>query len=298
MKVFLVLEGSLLGIKQTMKDFNRIEYSKQLYSVTQIIEYINSDIIQLKGNIGGRLWNLKQKQRYIESFLLDLPMYPIIIDGALKNSKTGTYNYWIVVNGFNRLCALSSFYKGEFALEENKFYYDLSSYQQSLIDEKELNFYILSPEAKLNARYDFFERMNPLANRQIMRNILNQGIANDLVQELSMEFKKVFTIDKRNDKVNILELVLAYIAKVSFKKDEDTMLHDFLDISMSAIKRLKEEEIAKIRTYFITFMEKIMSSKQQEIYFEKYFLSKNFVTDICKEFTPFSHKLIDYSDKI
>jgi hypothetical protein len=286
-----------------MENFNRIEYSTQLYSVTEIMEYIDNENIQLKGNIGGRLWNLKQKQRYIESFLLDLPMYPIIIDGALKNPKTGTYNYWIVVDGFNRLCALSEFYKGKFALDRNKFYNDLSSYQQSLIDEKELNFYILAPETNLTIRYDFFERMNPLANRQLIRNILNQGIANDLIQELSKEFEKVFKIDKRNDKLNISELVLTYIAEICFKQNEYS-LAVFLDMAISAIKRLKEEEIAKIRIHFINKLAKVKASQQEaQIYFEQrkkgvYFRKQEFFTYLCEGFVPFAYQLTTYSDKL
>ena len=283
-----------------MENFNRIEYSTQLYSVTEIIEYIDNENIQLKGNIGGRLWNLKQKQRYIESFLLDLPMYPIIIDGALKNPKTGTYNYWIVVDGFNRLCALSEFYKGEFTLEKDRFYNNLSSYQQSLIDEKELNFYILAPETNLTIRYDFFERMNPLANRQIIRNILNQGIANDLIQELSKEFEKVFKIDKRNDSINIPELILTYIVKQCFNQEKYTILSDFLDMAMSAIKRLNGEEITKIR---INFLNKLKIIQQKQIYFEHsqrglYFVKTKFLTHLCQDFTPFSYKLTTYSDKL
>jgi hypothetical protein len=282
-----------------MENFNRIEYSTQLYSVTEIMEYIDNENIQLKGNIGGRLWNLKKKQRYIESFLLDLPMYPIIIDGALKNPKTGRYRYWIVVDGFNRLCALSEFYKGGFALK-NGFYNDLSSYHQTLIDAKKIYCYILIPETKLTIRYDFFERMNPLANRQIIRNILNQGIANDLVQELSKEFEKVFKIDKRNDRINIPELVLTYIAKICFNKNEDVILSVFLDIAMSAIKRLNGEEIAKIRT---NFLNKLKIIQQKQIYFEhsqgrRYFVKTKFLTYLCQDFAPFSYKLIDYSDKL
>jgi hypothetical protein len=283
-----------------MENFNRIEYSTQLYSVTEIIEYIDNENIQLKGNIGGRLWNLKQKQRYIESFLLDLPMYPIIIDGALKNPKTGTYNYWIIVDGFNRLCALSEFYKGEFALK-NGFYSDLSSYHQTLIDAKKIYCYILSPETKISVRYDFFERMNPLANRQTIRNILNQGIANDLIQKLSTEFEKVFSIDKRNDRLNISELILVYIVKIKF--NEDNPLSDFLDWAISEIKRLNEQEITKIEEHFINLLKKIASLEQQNNYFKerkkgKYFLKRKFVNYLLENSTPFSYQLTTYSDKL
>jgi hypothetical protein len=286
-----------------MENFNRIEYSTQLYSVTEIIEYIDNENIQLKGNIGGRLWNLKQKQRYIESFLLDLPMYPIIIDGALKNPKTGTYNYWIVVDGFNRLCALSEFYKGEFALERNGVYNNLSSYQQSLIDDKKIYFYILSPETKLSTRYNFFERMNPSIKRRTIRNILNQGIANDLVQELSREFENIFKIDKRNDELNIPEFVLTYVAKLCFKQDNIT-LSVFLDTAISAIKRLKEEEIAKIRNHFINKLAKVKASQQEaQVYFEQrkkgvYFRKQEFFAYLCEGFVPFAYQLTTYSDKL
>lgn len=278
-----------------MKNINKtINYDTQLYAVSQVISFIDEGKIVLNSGIWGRLWSVEKKRLYVENFLIALPQYPIILDSSLKNYKTGRYDFWIVVDGYNRLCALNDFFKGKLYIEEHRFYQDLSSYEQSLIEDKELIFYILSPETPIYLRYEFFERMNP-AERQKIRNIINQGRPFDLLKEFKQHFTQCFKIDNL-DRLNTGELILTCIAFSFFKYDHNQKISTFLDESMNEIRKLEESKIEEVKQSFIKVLENIASKGLVSKFYEneinkKVFLKNVFLYYLFSHFQNFENDL-------
>ena len=140
-------------------------------------------------------WNKDQQSKLIESFLINVPIPPIILYEV-------KYNSYEVIDGQQRITAISDFYNNKLELtgleiwtELNGFYYkDLPYKIKDGIDRRSLSSIVLitesapDPETAMFLRQVAFERINTggiSLSKQEVRNCLYTGTFNDLLFELS-----------------------------------------------------------------------------------------------------------------
>lgn len=151
-----------------------IDYSQYLHYVSDLVSFVKNNKILLNRELRKNDIDKNKQIQYIENFLIGLPLFPMIFDASTKNKKTNRYD-WIVVDGHKRLCALVDFFDGKIAIDNHRYYNDLSSYEQSLVEDKRLEVFILNPYTDCSLRYEFFERMNPTLPKLLIEQLLNQN---------------------------------------------------------------------------------------------------------------------------
>jgi hypothetical protein len=142
-------------------------------------------------------WNVAQKSRLIESFIMNVPVPPIFL-------YEWDYANYEVMDGLQRMTAIREFYENAFALSdlqywqelEGKFYRDLPSRIKQGIDRRNLSSIILLKETShgeedpQRLKRFVFGRINTggvQLEPQELRNALYDGPMNDLCKELAAD---------------------------------------------------------------------------------------------------------------
>ena len=140
-------------------------------------------------------WDNKKKSQLIESFIMNIPVPPIF----LYEKSLGNFE---VMDGQQRLNAISSFYEGEFPLQGLKIWQALNGKTYSQLpplirrglDRAKISAITLmsdnstSAEDSIDLRAQVFDRLNTggeKLNAQELRNALYAGPFNELMIELS-----------------------------------------------------------------------------------------------------------------
>lgn len=176
----------------------RIVTEQARYQLTSIPEMVNSPDYILNPEFQRRhRWNNEQKSRLIESFIINIPIPPIF----LYEKDYSTYE---VMDGLQRLSAISDFYKDKFKLcglefwvELNgKKYSELPSLVKKGIDRRFISAVILLKETAKNdeeakmLKQIVFERINSGGTKleyQESRNAFYSGKFSDLCKRLSRD---------------------------------------------------------------------------------------------------------------
>ena len=176
----------------------RIVTEQARYQLTSIPEMVNSPDYILNPEFQRRhRWNNEQKSRLIESFIINIPIPPIF----LYEKDYSTYE---VMDGLQRLSAISDFYKDKFKLcglefwvELNgKKYSELPSLVKKGIDRRFISAVILLKETAKNEeeakmlKQIVFERINSGGTKleyQESRNAFYSGKCSDLCKRLSRD---------------------------------------------------------------------------------------------------------------
>lgn len=135
-------------------------------------------------------WDPSRQRSLIESFLLNVPVPPVY----LFEEDYGIYS---VIDGKQRILAISSFMQGKLQLRDlvrfshlDGFYFDDLPFgiKNALKVRPYLRVVILLRQSKDELKYEVFRRLNeggePL-NPQEIRNVVFRGSLNDLIYELS-----------------------------------------------------------------------------------------------------------------
>lgn len=177
-------------------------------------------------------WDENRQSKLIESFIINIPVPPVFL-------YEKSYSSYEVMDGQQRITAISDFYNNKFPLsgldlwpELNGMYYtDLPNKIRSGLDRRSISSIILLKESApdeedaIFLRKLVFERLNTGGvelGRQEIRNSLGHGIFNDLLFELARDdlFRKIWDLplfekeEKTNNKVPIYE-------NTFYKKMED-----------------------------------------------------------------------------
>jgi uncharacterized protein DUF262 len=161
------------------------------YNLSTLAELINDETIDLNPTHQRRLrWNLTKQSRLIESFLMNVPVPPIF----LNEDEYGRYS---VIDGKQRLSAVTSFLSNNLVLEGlqifsdingNKFN-DLPSKLRSIIRTRPtLRAIIILRQSDSDLKNEVFHRLNTGGehlNPQEIRNNAYHGTLNSLIVELS-----------------------------------------------------------------------------------------------------------------
>lgn len=244
-------EGALLIGDITLKE--------DKYSVFDYLRKIERSKINLNPDFQRSLvWTQKQKSKFIESVILDIPLPPIYM-------KRDEVNALIMVDGLQRTACLRDFFAGKFALtglvmlkklndcDINELQRKYPQYNTRL-EDKQLQTYIISPSVKMEVIYDIFERINTggtKLERQEMRNCIYAGKATRLLKEISETGSFRTAIDngimptRMKDREAILRC-LAFVLR-DYEKEYTGSMDEFLSDAMRMLNKKTDEQIVDIK---------------------------------------------------
>ena len=257
------------GEKRILTEINRERLPSFVESLSKNPKYINlRPFYQRRAR-----WDIKMQSRLIESFLINIPVPPIILYEI-------DYNSYEVMDGQQRITAIQDFYSNKFALtglelwsELNKLKYEqLPSKIKAGLDRRSLSSIVIlrestsDPEEALFLKQKTFERLNTDGvdlSPQEVRNCLYYGKFNSLLIELSRNFifAKAWGIptDDNNPhlstntlykKMEDIELVLRFFALRNLEHFRNGM-EGFLDLYMMKSLKFSEQDIEILRDIFL-----------------------------------------------
>jgi uncharacterized protein with ParB-like and HNH nuclease domain len=216
-------------------------------------------------------WDKKKQSQLIESFLINIPVPPII----LYEKK---YNVYEVMDGQQRITALQDFYENRLQLTElelwpelnGRTYNELPGNIKAGIDRHSISTIVLiiksksSPEDALFLRQLAFARINTggvALSRQEIRNCSFDGQFNQLLLELAINpiFKESWNIpidDEEIQKNNLYkkmedaELILRFFALRNSDKFSSSM-EGFLDLYMMKSLSFSDQDIEFLKNIFL-----------------------------------------------
>lgn len=174
------------------------------------------------------VWDDKKQSRFIESLIMNVPVPPVF----MGEDKYGKY---VVLDGRQRLTALTRFLRNEFKLVGLKVWTELNGDQFSDLERKKLDVsltrrflpaVILLKESSPEVKYDVFERLNTGGlnlNAMEIRNAVYRGKFTDLLHDCAKQraFRELWgiplSLKERNRNVTYrrmtdLEQVLRFFA--------------------------------------------------------------------------------------
>lgn len=247
-------------------------YDKQKELVTNTVDYnlgtlanlIDSKIINLSPQYQRRFrWDTVRQSRLIESFLLNVPVPPVY----LNEDKVGEYS---VIDGKQRLTAISEFFKGNLKLSglgwfsdlNGKYFSDLPKHLQAVLKTRiNIRAIIILNQSDKQIKYEVFYRLNTggvTLNAQEIRNSAYPGALNDLIQELSTGdlFHNLLGIKVKNKSMIYMhmrdaEFILRYFTfRVTWPKFPGQM-RDCMDFYMENHQRASKKDLEDLKTDFL-----------------------------------------------
>lgn len=174
-------------------------------SLKSVSDMVESGAIDISPKYQRReRWDLKKESDLIESFLLNIPVPPIY----LAEDEYGTYS---VIDGKQRLTAITKFLTGQIKLQKLGRFKDLDGFvfeklptalKNALSIRPYLRVVTLLKQSDNELKHEVFLRLNKAGvalNSQEIRNVAFRGRFNDLLFELSSN-DRFAEILKSNDK--------------------------------------------------------------------------------------------------
>ncbi len=217
-------------------------------------------------------WDDKKKSQLIESFLINIPVPPIIL-------YEKEYNCYEVMDGQQRITAIKDFYENNLILTDLELWPELNGRKykelphkiQAGIDRRSISTITLITESTDNKEEAFFlkqlafERLNTGGvnlSRQEVRNCLFYNPFNQLLLELAANriFAEAWKIPLDNEeerdkntrykKMEDAELVLRFFALRHIDNFRG-QLETFLDLYMRKSANFSEEDIVSLKETFL-----------------------------------------------
>jgi hypothetical protein len=257
------------GEKRILTEINREKLPSFVEALSKNPKYMNlRPFYQRRAR-----WNNKMQSRLIESFLINIPVPPIILYEI-------NYNSYEVMDGQQRITAIRDFYTNKFALtgldlwpELNKLKYDdLSAKIRAGLDRRSISSIVIlrestsDPEEALFLKQKTFERLNTGGvdlSQQEVRNCLYYGKFDSLLIELARNpiFAEAWGIPIEEDnpklstntlykKMEDAELVLRFFALRNVEHFRNGM-EGFLDLYMIKSLSFSEQDIEFLKSVFL-----------------------------------------------
>lgn len=255
--------------KRILTEINREKLPSFVESLSKHPKYMNlRPFYQRRAR-----WDTKMQSRLIESFLINIPVPPIILYEI-------DYNSYEVMDGQQRITAIQDFYTNKFTLtgleiwpELNRLKYDdLPAIIRAGLDRRSISSIVIlrestyNPEEALFLKQKTFERLNTGGidlSQQEVRNCLYYGKFNSLLIQLSRHpiFAKAWGIptDDNNPelatntlykKMEDAELILRFFALRNVEYFRNGM-EGFLDLYMMKSLKFSEQDIEFLKDIFI-----------------------------------------------
>ncbi|MGH1392801.1 MAG: DUF262 domain-containing protein [Trichormus sp.] len=217
-------------------------------------------------------WDAKKQSRLIESFLINIPVPPIVL-------YEKDFNCYEVMDGQQRITALHDFYDNRLKLTglelwpelNGRTYANLPTKIRAGIDRRSISSIVLitesasDPEEALQLKQLAFERLNTggvALSRQEIRNCLYYGKFNQLLVELANNpiFAEAWEIPIDNQeelnennlykKMEDTELILRFFA-LRHIEDFRRGMEGFLDLYMMKSLNFSDEDIEILKNIFV-----------------------------------------------
>ncbi|MBF0567479.1 MAG: DUF262 domain-containing protein [Nitrospirae bacterium] len=243
-----------------------IDIGEDKFSVFEFLRKMKQKKIEMDPEFQrNEVWNNKQRSRFIESILMNIPLPPLY----LNQDISGNY---IVVDGLQRLSTIRDFCPETVegfrltdlvALPElnGKSFNQLSSELQSKIEDKMIHVFVIKPSVPILMVYDIFSRINtggsPLS-RQEIRNCLFIGKATRLLKALAEDETFMQAIDygiaptRMKDREAALRCLAFKI--LDYEKEYDNDMDKFLGNALDKINKMSNNEIEELKGDFIRVM--------------------------------------------
>lgn len=210
------------------------------------------------------LWSQAQKSRFIESLMLKIPIPTFYFDAADDDK-------WIVIDGLQRLTALS-----EFAVDKNLKLCDLEYLKEfdgcgieSLprqyyrrIRETQIQIYTIEKGTPEEVVFNIFKRINTGGlnlEPQEIRHALYQGKATELIADLaqSESFLKATQNAIKRDRMLDFEYINRYLAftLLDYQVEYDGNIDNFLIKALKYVNLLDEDRINQEKEKFYQIMD-------------------------------------------
>lgn len=233
------------------------------YNLRSLTDLVKNKQIDLSPNYQRRnRWKDDRKSQLIESFLMNVPIPNIFLN-------EDAYGHYSVIDGKQRLTAISDFLFGRFALtglqvfgEANGLRFDeLPATLQTILETRaNLRAVIILRQSDPDIKYQVFQRLNTggiRLNPQEIRNSAWPGKLNDMILEesLTSEFHKLLGIRDKNrsaiySEMRDAEFVLRYL---TFRNNWDTFAGGMgrkLDNFMAEHHNMPEASVEEARSSF------------------------------------------------
>ncbi|MEQ8386558.1 MAG: DUF262 domain-containing protein [Coleofasciculus sp. A1-SPW-01] len=237
-------------------------------------------------------WDEKMQSRLIESFMLNIPVPPIIL-------YEREYNSYELIDGEQRITAIQDFYENKLELTDLEIWSELEGYTynqlplniKAALARRSLSSIVLitesasDPEEALLLKQIAFERLNTRGvalTRQEVRSCLYYGKFNQLLFEISQNhiLRKAWGIPIDDNEaiwrnrlyttMEDVELVLRFFSLRHYHKIKEN-LQNFLDKYMIKSLGFYDKDIAILRNIFLKTI-----SLAHQIYGENLFNPKPF----------------------
>lgn len=202
-------------------------------------------------------WNDQKRSRFIESVLLNIPLPYVYLAEEIDGRQ-------VVVDGQQRLSALFRYMENRYSLTggimedyKGKWYRDLQYQDQEKIENRAMNLVLIRNNSDPDTKYIVFERLNTGAvqlNPQEIRNCVNRGPYNDLVNELTEHkpFKELYGItNNQRERMRDAELILRFFAFYHSFPNYKGGLKKFLNTDAVQHQKASPEQIRQMRNLFI-----------------------------------------------
>lgn len=228
-------------------DFAKINIKEAIISVDNIIRRVKRGNLKIQGYFQrtSGLWENDIKSRLIETLIIRIPIPPLYLDIVDYNTT------WLVVDGLQRINAVTEFFANKFPLQgldylpllNGKYYKDLDEALQIKFIESQFTTFQIQAGTPRSVRYKIFRSINTSAlvlNRQEIRHAINEDEQIDgfTPSRYVRELANILNLHKPNirdkDRMYDCELALRYIAfRLSFYKEyPGNSIADFLDKTM------------------------------------------------------------------
>ena len=239
--------------------------AKELHFTPKDMPISDFDRMELKGRIETNpeyqrdfVYSIEKSSRLIESALMKIPLPKIY----LCEEKDGKLS---VVDGQQRIRSFLNFIRNEYALKgmtvfpelEGKYYKDLETKLQDVIDETSIRTIIIN-EDSADAKYDIFERLNRGAvtlKEQELRNCVYRGSYNSMINEIATDKNVSIMFKAENKRMWYQEYILRFFALIdfmSYKPSMKTHLNKYMKAHQyDDEKNVQEDKDAFIKTLSI-----------------------------------------------
>ena len=230
------------------------------YAVDMLVTRMDSGDIAVPNFQRALIWNKRQRDRFVESLLLGLPVPGIFLS---RDSESRL----LVLDGQQRLRTLQGFYRGEyegqpFALEAVQERFRGRTYETlDEEDRRRLNDSIIhatvvrqdEPSDDLSSIYFIFERINTggtaLAPQEI-RGALYQGAFDALLEHLNQHQSWRDIYGRPSKRLKDQELILRFFAFLHERNHYSRPMEEFLNKFMASNRELQKYDGERLTTSF------------------------------------------------
>ena len=247
-------------------DPSKIRVDTKHPQMAALIRRIKEQEINLEPDFqrSAGIWNEGTQSRLIESMLIRIPLPAFYMDASDDN-------YWLVVDGLQRLTAITRFVikqdlelSGlEFLTEYNgKRFPDLPRSLQRRIEETEIVVYQIQPSTPERVKFDIFRRINtggaPLSGQEIRHALNQKGEAPKFLEKLakSSEFKTATANGVAPKRMDDRECVLRFMTFCLFSPEayKENNFDAFLNQAMADLNEKSKNELKVLEDRFLRSM--------------------------------------------